>query len=113
MSYERALNFDQWETFSENYDPMRVRLWLAYKFKNYCRLRRFSKFIQTQNRYPTSLNKNSKTTYQIKLKFFLWSKLLGNLLLTKYLKSVAAALKVKITEKKICLACLQLHIYSL
>ena len=28
MSCERALNFDQWKTFSENYKPMRIWLWL-------------------------------------------------------------------------------------
>ena len=58
ISCERALNFDQWKTFSENYKPMRVWLWLVYKFtENYCRLRLFSEFIQTQKRYPTSLDK--------------------------------------------------------
>ena len=36
MSCERALNFDKWKTFSENYKPMRVWLWLVYKFtENY------------------------------------------------------------------------------
>ena len=30
MSCERALNFDQWKTFSENYKPIRVWLWLVY-----------------------------------------------------------------------------------
>ena len=49
MSCERALNFDQLKTFSENYKPMKVCLWLAYKFnEDYCRLRLFSEFIQTQ-----------------------------------------------------------------
>ena len=32
MSCERAINFDQWKTFSEKYKPMRVLLWLVYKF---------------------------------------------------------------------------------
>ena len=46
ISCERPLNFDQPKTFSENYEPMRVWLWLVYKFtKNYCRSRFFSKFI--------------------------------------------------------------------
>ena len=58
MSCERALNFDQWKTFSENYKPMRVWLWLAYKFTETCQIYRlFSEFIQTKKRYPTSLNK--------------------------------------------------------
>ena len=39
MSCERALNFDHLKTFSENYKPMRVLLWLVYKFtKTNCRL---------------------------------------------------------------------------
>ena len=55
MSCERALDFDQWKTFSENYRSMRVWLWLVYKCtENYCRLQHFFEFIQTQNRYPTS-----------------------------------------------------------
>ena len=58
MSCESALNFDQWKTFSENYKPMRVWVWLFYRFtENYCRLRLSSEFIQTQKRYPTSIDK--------------------------------------------------------
>ena len=58
MSCERALNFDQWKTFSENYKPIRVWLWLVYKFtENYCSLQLFPEFIQAQKRYPTSLDK--------------------------------------------------------
>ena len=96
MSCERGLNFDQWKTFSVNSKPMRVRLWLVYKFtENNCRLRLFSEFIQEevsylswQNTYP-----NFKTICRIKLKFFLWTKLLENVLLAKYLISVAVSLK--------------------
>ena len=44
MSCKRALNFDQWKTFSKK--PMRVWLWLVYKFtENYCCLWLFSEFI--------------------------------------------------------------------
>ena len=58
MSCERALNFDQWKTFSENYKPMIVWLWLVYKFTENCQIYRlFSEFIQTKKRYPTSLDK--------------------------------------------------------
>ena len=58
MSCERGLNFDQCKKCFENYKPMRVWLWLLYKFhENYGRLRLFSEFIQTQKRYPTSLDK--------------------------------------------------------
>ena len=63
MSCEQALNFDQWKKFSENYKPMRVRLWLVYKFTEIsCFLRLFTKFIQTQKRYPTSLDKMRSLT---------------------------------------------------
>ena len=66
MSCERALNFDQWKIFSENYKAIRVWLWLVYKFtENNCRLRLFSKFIQTQKRYPTSLDKISILTWKL------------------------------------------------
>ena len=52
-SCKHILNFDQWKTFPENYKPMRVSLWLVYKFtENYYPSRLFSEFIQTQKRYP-------------------------------------------------------------
>ena len=58
MSCERALNFDQWKTFSENYKPMIVWLWLVYKFTENCQIYRFfSEFIQTKKRYPIYLDK--------------------------------------------------------
>ena len=66
MSSERALNFDQWKTFSENYRPMRDLLWLVYKFtKNYCCLQLISEFIQTEKSYPTSLDKVSVLTWKL------------------------------------------------
>ena len=100
MSCERASDFDKWKTFSENYKPMRAWFWLVYKFaENYGRSWLFSELIQTQKRYPTSLSwqnayPNLKTTCHIKLKFFLWTKLLRNLLLPKYLISVDASLSI-------------------
>ena len=45
--------------------------------------------LSWQNTYP-----NPKTTCHIKVKFFLWTKLLENLLLAKYLISVAAPLNL-------------------
>ena len=99
MSCERALNFDQWNTFSENFKPMRVWL-LLLVYKIYRELLSLATFLQIrwnskevsyvfwQNTYP-----NLKTTCHIQLKFFLWTKLLENLLLAKYLISVAAPLK--------------------
>ena len=76
---ERTLNFEKWKTFSENYKPMRVWLQNLQRIigpddfsPNSFKLL-FSKFIQTQKRYP-----NLETTGHIKLKFFLWTKLLEN-----------------------------------
>ena len=88
MPCERALNLDQWKAFSKKYKPMRVWLWLVYKFtENYCHSRLFSEFIQTQKKYP-----NLITTCHIKLKFFLSTKLILKLFLAKYLISVTAPL---------------------
>ena len=81
----------------ENYKPMRVWLWLVYKFtENYCCLRLFSEFIQTQKKYLYWKNRypNLRSTGRIKLKLFLWTELLESLLLAKYLISVAANLTV-------------------
>ena len=97
MSYERAFESDQWKTFSENYKPMRVWLWLAYKIyrellslATFLRVHSNSKevsYLSWQNRYP-----NLKITCHIKLKLFLWTKLVENLLHAKYFISVAAPL---------------------
>ena len=66
MSCKRALNFDQWKRFFKNYKPMTVWLWLVYKFiETNCHLRLFSEFIQTQKRYPTSLDKISVLTQKL------------------------------------------------
>ena len=66
MSCERALNFDQWKTFPENYKPMRVWLWLVHKFTENCQIYGlFSWFIQTQKRYPTSLDKIRILTWKL------------------------------------------------
>ena len=66
ISCKRGLNFDLWKLFSENYKPMRVWLWLVYKFtENYCRLRIFSEFIQNQKKYPTSLDKMHILTWKL------------------------------------------------
>ena len=63
---ERALKFDLWKTLSENYKPIRVWLWLVFKFtENYCRLRLLSEFIQTQKRYCTSLDKICILTWKL------------------------------------------------
>ena len=50
-------------------------------------------YLSWQNVYP-----NLKTTCHIKLKLFLWTKLLENLLLAKYLISVIAPLKWQVKK---------------
>ena len=67
MSCERTLNYDQWKPFSANCKPMRIWLWLVYKFAdNYCRSSRlFSEFIQIQKRYPTSPDKIRMLTWKL------------------------------------------------
>ena len=96
-SCEYPLNFDQWKTFSKNYKPMIVWLWLVYKiyqelpllgtfFQVHSNLKEVS-YLFWQNIYP-----DLKTTCHIKLIFFLWTKLLDNLLHAKYFISVTAPL---------------------
>ena len=55
-----------------------------------------SLFILKRGILPALTNSNPylKTTFHIKLKFFLWAKLLESLLLAKYLISVAAPLTI-------------------
>ena len=50
--------------------------------------------LSWENTYP-----NLKATFHIKLKLFLWTKLLGNLLLAKYLISVATPLTTNTSWK--------------
>ena len=65
MSCERVLNFEPWKTFPKNVSQWEF-LWLVYNFiENYCRLRIFTEFIQTQKRYPTSLNKIRILTWKL------------------------------------------------
>ena len=66
VMWERALDFNQWKTFFEDYKPMRIWLWLVLKFtENNCGLQLFSEFFQTQKRYPTSLDKISILTWKL------------------------------------------------
>ena len=93
MLCKLALNFDQWKTF-----PKTISEWefdyglftniVAREFflRVHSNLKEVS-YLSWQNTYP-----NLKTTSHIKLKFFLWTKLIENLLLAKYLISVAAPL---------------------
>ena len=110
--HERALNFGQWKTFSENYKPMRVWLSLVYKIchkllslATFLPIHSNSKEVSyhpEQNLYP-----NLKTICHIKSKFFLWTKLLENFLFAKYFMSVAAPLRCHLqyvgkTVKQLC-----------
>ena len=67
-------------------------------------------YLPWQNTYP-----NLKTTCHIKLKFFLWTKLLENLLLAKYLISVTTPLIsdiieiAKIKKKKVFLVTMDIE----
>ena len=50
----------------ENYEPMRVWLWVVYKSaENFCRFRLFAELIQTQKRYSTSLDKVRILTWKL------------------------------------------------
>ena len=61
MPQESALNFDQWETLSKNYNSIRV---FVYKIReNNCHLRYFAEFMQTQKTYTTSIDKISTLTW--------------------------------------------------
>ena len=82
------LNFDWWKTFCENYKPKRVWLWLLYKTTEInCSSWLFAKLIQAQENYLISLDKVSILTCGIlviiKLKSFLWTKLVKNSLHAK------------------------------
>ena len=96
MPFERGLNFDQWKTFSENYKQWEFDYGL---FTNLLRIIVACDFWPTSEElsYLSWQNTcfNLSSTCHIKLKFFLWTKLLQNLLLAKYLLSVAALLKTK------------------
>ena len=94
LSCERSLYFDQWKTFSETYKPMKVWLWLIYGellslatfLRVHSNLEEVS-YLSWQNTDP-----NLKPTCHIKLKFFLWTKLVENLFLAKYLIFVVVPL---------------------
>ena len=90
MSCERALSFGHWKRFSKiNYKPNFLNQNLL-SLVTFLRVHSKSKevsYLPWQNTCS-----NLWTTCHIKLKFFLWTKLLENLLLAKYLISVAAPL---------------------
>ena len=93
---ECALNFSQWQTFSEKYKPTRVSLWIVYQITaNNCRSRLFTNLKLSRGILLSCQNKHSKlnTICHSKPKFFLWNKLLENVLLGKYFISVNAVFK--------------------
>ena len=65
MSCEQALDFDQWKTFSENNKPIRVMACLQIYQELLSLATFFSEFIQTQKRYPTSLDKMLILTWKL------------------------------------------------
>ena len=65
MSCDRALNFDQWKIFFENYKPMRVLLWLVYKFTKNCQIYRLFLRVHSNARYPNSLDKICILTWKL------------------------------------------------
>ena len=86
MSCERALSFGQWRRFSKiNYKPNFFNQKLL-SLVTFLRVHSNSKEVSY---LPWQ---NMSTTCHIKLKCFFWNKLLENLLLAKYLISVAAPL---------------------
>ena len=65
MSREWNWNLDQWKTFSKIRKPIRVSLWLVCKYSENNRQSILSaERIQTQKRYPTSLDKISIVTWR-------------------------------------------------
>ena len=99
ISCERILRFAMFwpmKNISQNYKPIRVRLWLVYNFtENNCCLRLFTGFIQTQEKHPTSPDKISILTWKllfISSQIFLVNKILKNSLLAKHLISIDVAL---------------------
>ena len=88
MLCERALNFEQWKTFSEKANESLIFIYLEIYWELlslvtflwvHSNLKEVS-YLSWQNTYP-----NLKTTCHIKLKFFLWTKLLENLQNVLYL----------------------------
>ena len=76
---------------------MIVWSWILDKFtESYCHSWLSSEFIQTQKSHP-----NLKTGCYIKLKFFFWTKLLENLLLAKYIISVAPSVNEDVVNNNI------------
>ena len=66
MSRGCALNFDVWQTFSENCKQIRVWSWLVCKITgNNCGSRLFTKFIKIPKRYLTSFDKISILTWTL------------------------------------------------
>ena len=71
---------------NENHFPKTISQW-EFDYGLFTNLPRIIVTCDFSPRYP-----NLKTTCHIKLKFFLWTKLIENLLLAKYLISVATPL---------------------
>ena len=97
VSCEHALNFVQWKTNdSLNMACLQIYrecLLLATFLRVHWKSKEVS-YLSWQNMYP-----NFEATYYIKLKFFLLTKLVENLLFAKYLISVTALVTNFVFEK--------------
>ena len=72
MKLVKQIFFGRWEF---NFKPIRVLLWLIYKFtESNCRWRLFVEIIRTQIRYPTSLDKVNILTSKAALSEVFWEK---------------------------------------
>ena len=86
----KSFKFWPIKNISENYQSIRVWIYLVDKTtENNCGSQLFLEFTQIWKRYFTSLDKiHILTSQNIKSKYFLWTKILDILLLTKYSISV-------------------------
>ena len=61
-----CFKFWQMKIIFRKLSAVRVWLWFIYKFTdNYCRWRLFFQFIQTQKKYPISIDKTGILTYNV------------------------------------------------
>ena len=70
MPRELVLIFDKWKTFSENYEPIRTRLWLVYKIsESKSRSRLHSNAVEVSYLFWQNYYSNLKTSCHVKPKF--------------------------------------------
>ena len=105
MSCGRALNFDQWKHFPKTISQWNLIMACLQIHQELLSLATFLQvhsnskevsYLSWQNTDP-----NLKTTCHMKLKYFLWTTFLENLLLAKYLISVTVPLILLYIERLI------------